>query len=70
MQIIEKSENTTTPVIPTSFFIPKTLHSRVKTIAGLKRVKMADIFIEGIRMALDSDRYRLSDEERQDLFPV
>jgi hypothetical protein len=69
MQIANDLRKMECSAVPTSFFIPTALHSRVKTVAGLKRVKMADIFIEGIQMALDSERFRLSEEERH-LFTV
>jgi hypothetical protein len=66
MQVIVDSDKQET--VPTSFFLPKSLHSRVKTVAGLKRVTMADIFIKGIHMALESERFQVSEEERRQLF--
>lgn len=70
MQVLDNSEGREIAVVPTSLFIPKSLHSRVKTVAGLKRVRMADIFIEGVRMALEADQFQVSDDERTQLFPA
>jgi len=66
MQSTTNSERTETNAIPTSLFIPKSLHSRVKMVAAVKRVRMADIILEGIEMALQS-RFLLSEEERRAL---
>lgn len=65
MQSNNDSQATETVKIPTSILIPRSLHSRVKVAAGLKRVNMSELILEGIELALQSERFRPSEDERR-----
>jgi hypothetical protein len=55
-------------LVPTSLLLPRAVHSRVKLVAGIKHVRMADLIETGIQMALASERFRLSEDDRRGIF--
>lgn len=52
-------------IIPTTFHFPRSLHTELKTRASLKSVSMVDVVLAGVRMALESEKYRLTEDEKR-----
>lgn len=53
--------------VPTTFHIPESVHRRLKSRASAKSASMVDIVVDGIGLALESEKYRLTEEERRRL---
>ena len=51
--------------VPTTFKFPREFHTALKTRAGMKGTSMTEIVMDGVKLALESERYKLSDNEKK-----
>lgn len=52
-------------ITPFTCHLPSALHSTVKSRAALKRVPMVEFVVEGLRLALESEKYQITDDEKR-----
>ncbi len=62
-----KRQEATSPanITPFTCHLPSSLHSAMKMRSGLKGVSMVDIVIEGVRLALESEKFRMTEDEKR-----
>ncbi len=52
-------------IVPTTFHFPRQLHSALKARASVRGVSMLDIVLDGVRLALEDEKYRLSEDDKR-----
>ena len=63
----ELSSTKSVSTVLTSFKFPRLLHADLKARANIKGASMTGVILDGIKLALASDKYRLTEDERNAL---